>query len=110
VLQGLQDTPQPELLREHLPDLLALAGDGLTLPTGESLDDLSLSECEAIGRAWWDMHKGFFGPLLDLAAQRAGAAGPAPERVRAPASSTAPVSSPPNADMPESGTTAGGSI
>jgi hypothetical protein len=58
--------PLPELLREHLPDLLALVGDSLTLPADECLDDLSLSECDLIGRAWWELHQRFFAPLLAL--------------------------------------------
>lgn len=65
--------PLPELLREHLPDLLALLGDSLTLPPDELLDDLSLSECEAIGRTWWELHQRFFAPLLAFGkAARAG--------------------------------------
>lgn len=65
--------PLPELLREHLPDLLALLGDSLTLPPDTVLDDLSLSECEAIGRVWWALHQRFFAPLLALGqAARAG--------------------------------------
>ncbi|AFL76240.1 hypothetical protein [Thiocystis violascens] len=89
--------PLPELIREHLPDLLALLGDSLTLPDGEVLDDLSLSECETLGRAWWELHQRFFAPLLALARAHG----------TPPATSTAPVSSSSNAAMAPSTTTAG---
>lgn len=66
--------PLPDLLRERLPDLLTLLGDSLTLPAGETLDDLSLSDCETVGLAWWEMHRRFFAPLLALAQIRTGSA------------------------------------
>lgn len=59
--------PLPELLREHLPDLLHLLDESLTLPDGETLDDLSVSECRAIGEAWWALHKDFFLRAVGLA-------------------------------------------
>jgi hypothetical protein len=101
-LAALKDLPLPELLRDHLPDLLALVEDSLQLPTGAVVDDLSLSECEALGRAWWELHKGFFSPLVRLAAAQVPELG---AMVRA--HSSAPVSSAPSADMAPSGTTAG---
>lgn len=94
--------PLPELVREHLPELLDLLGDTLTLPAGESVEDLSLSECEALGAAWWEMHQRFFTPLAGLA-RHALAAGLVPT----PSSSTAPVSSASSAAMAASGITAG---
>lgn len=60
----LQGKPLLELLQQHLPALLALLGDSLTLPPGEAIDDLALSECEVIGRVWWDLHRDFLLPLL----------------------------------------------
>lgn len=48
------------LVRARLPDLLAILGDGLELPAGESLDDLPLSEIETLIAAWWEMHRAFF--------------------------------------------------
>jgi hypothetical protein len=66
-MQGLAQTPLTVLVRERLPELLALAADSLTLPEGTVLDDLSLSECEAIKDAWWGLHQGFFGPLVAFA-------------------------------------------
>jgi hypothetical protein len=101
-LAALKDLPLPELLRDHLPDLLALVEDSLQLPTGAVVDDLSLSECEALGRAWWELHKGFFSPLVRLAAAQVPELG---AMVRA--HSSAPVSSAPSADTAPSGTTAG---
>lgn len=82
-LPDLKDQPLQNLLSEHLPDALDLLADGLTLPAGETLDDLTVSECEALARAWWDLHKGFFGPLLAagrsaLAAQTTSDASTAP--------------------------------
>lgn len=74
--------PLLELVREQLPELLGLLGSSLELPAGCSLDELSLSECEQIGRAWWELHRDFFGPLLAIAAQS-----------QTLASSTAPASS-----------------
>jgi hypothetical protein len=58
----------PDLLRAHLPEIITFLGESLTLPEAESIDDLSLSECEKIGQAWWAIHKGFF--LRLLAAQK----------------------------------------
>lgn len=97
--------PVPELVREHLPELLDLLGETLALPAGECVDDLSLSECEAIGTAWWEMHARFFAPLAGLARQ-ALAAGLVPPSAM-PGSSTAPVSPVSSADIATSGTTAG---
>ena len=96
--------PVPDLIREHLPELLDLLGDTLTLPEGESTDDLSLSECESIGTAWWEMHKRFFAPLAGLA-QRALAASPG----TMPPLWTAPVSSASSVATAMSGITAGAS-
>lgn len=62
--------PIPELARDHLPELLGLLGDSLTLPEGLTIDDLSLSECRAIADAWWELHQDFFAPLLALARAR----------------------------------------
>ena len=97
--------PVPELIREHLPELLDLLGESLTLPEGEATDDLSLSECEAIGTAWWEMHKRFFAPLVALAEKALAAAG-TPGMLPP---STAPASSASSADIATSGTTAGAS-
>jgi hypothetical protein len=93
--------PVPELVREHLPELLDLLGESLTLPEGESTDDLSLSECEAIGTAWWEMHRRFFAPLVALAKQAG-----APETLPF---STAHASSASSADTAMSGIMAGAS-
>ncbi|SDX55686.1 hypothetical protein [Thiocapsa roseopersicina] len=96
--------PIRELVRENLPELLDLLGEALELPDGTSVDDLSLSDCEAIGTAWWEMHERFFSPLASLA-RHALAAGLVPPT---PASSTAPVSRiPSSADTATSETTTG---
>lgn len=107
ILEGLQDpalreSDLPTLLRERLPDLLALAGDAIVLPQGEALDDLTMSEVEAIGRAWWALHQRFFAPVV-------AAVQPYLHGLRLPAISTSPVSAASNADTPGSGTTAGAS-
>lgn len=52
------------LLRDRLPDLIDILGAGLTLPTGESIDGLPVSECHAILLAWWELHRDFLLPLL----------------------------------------------
>lgn len=82
-VQDLTDRPLSQLVQERLPDLLALVGESLHLPAGEILDDLSVSECHQVGMAWWDLHKDFFGPLLDLAKSKQG--GPIPASSTAPA-------------------------
>ena len=66
------------LLRARLPDLLALLDHCLRLPAGESIDDLSLSECEAIAAIWWEMHRDFFLRALDAAGYVATSAPPSP--------------------------------
>lgn len=63
----------PDLVRNHLPDFISLTTDSLTLPEGETIDDLTLSECEEIGRAWWDMHSRFFAPLLAIVKEQGNA-------------------------------------
>jgi hypothetical protein len=97
--------PVPELVREHLPELLDLLGETLILPGGLCVDDLSLSECQAIAAAWWEMHARFFAPLAGLARQ-ALAAGLVPPTAM-PGSSTAPASPASSADTATSSTTAG---
>lgn len=90
------------LLRERAPDLVALLGDCLRLPEGETVDDLSVSECLSVALAWWELHADFF--LVALGALRGqGAAGASSP------TSTAPASSAPGTDTPASGTTAGAS-
>ncbi|MBV5310823.1 hypothetical protein [Chromatium okenii] len=64
----------PDLVRTHLPDFISLTTDSLALPDGETIDDLTLSECEEIGRAWWDMHSRFFAPLLAVVKEQGNAA------------------------------------
>jgi len=96
--------PLPELLGEHLPDLLALLGDSLILPDGEALDDLSLSDCETIAVAWWGLHARFFTPLAGLARQALALAAPL---TQTPTPSSAPASSASSAATPASGATAG---
>jgi hypothetical protein len=76
--------PVPEILRSHLPDLLTLLDDCLQLPDGETLEDLSISECEAIGKTWWELHRAFFLQAVGLIGARTN---PMPLS----ASSTAPV-------------------
>lgn len=61
-----QSKPLPEIIQQHLPDLLALLGDSLIFPPNVTLDDLSLSECEAIGMLWWEIHRDFFLRALGL--------------------------------------------
>jgi hypothetical protein len=100
--------PVPELVREHLPELLDLLGETLVLPGGECVDDLSLSDCEAIGRAWWEMHARFFAPLAGLARQALASGLVSPTAM--PGSSTVPASPASSADTRTSGTTAGPSI
>ena len=63
--------PVPEILQTHLPELLTLRGDSLQMPAGETLEDLALSECEAIGRVWWELHRTFFLRALGLLGTRA---------------------------------------
>lgn len=55
-------------LQSHLPDLLRLCGDTLTLPPDTSLDDLALSEVQALGAVWWELHRDFFELLAGRAA------------------------------------------
>lgn len=62
--------PVPEILQTHLPELLTLLGDSLQMPAGETLEDLALSECEAIGRVWWELHRTFFLRALGLLGTR----------------------------------------
>lgn len=47
-------------VRRHVPDLITVLGDCVILPLGEGINDLSLSECEAVMTTWWEMHQGFF--------------------------------------------------
>lgn len=98
----LSRAPIQELLAERWPELLALASDSLTMPEGETIDDLSLSELGQIASAWWELNKDFFGRIEGLA-QRLGVN---PTRLR---SSIAPASPASSADTPASGTTAGAS-
>jgi hypothetical protein len=63
--------PAPELLQTHLPELLTLLDSSLQLPSGETIEDLSLSECEAIGKVWWELHRVFFLRALGLIGARA---------------------------------------
>ena len=97
---ALARAPIQELLGERWPELLALAGDSLTLPEGETLDDLSFSELDQIGAAWWELHQDFFGRIEALVRRL----GVDPKRSL---SSIAPVSAASSADTPASGTTAG---
>jgi hypothetical protein len=97
---ALQQIELTTLLRDRLPDVMALAGDSLQLPAGVALDDLALSECEAIGKAWWELHQRFFQPLLALG--RAGTSGSSPFGI-----STGLPSSSSSGGTAGSGTTAG---
>jgi hypothetical protein len=83
-LNALVELPLARLVQERLPDLLMLAGESLALPEGLALDDLSLSECQTLGTAWWDLHRAFFAPLLALAQSQTGA-GPTLATSTAPA-------------------------
>jgi hypothetical protein len=74
------------LARERLPDILALLDECLRLPDGETLDDLTLSECETVLAAWWEMHRGFFERALAAAGLEL------VEQTPDDATSTAPVS------------------
>lgn len=96
----LQQTDVMALVRERLPEALDLAGDSVQLPAGIVLDDLALSECEAIALAWWELHQRFFAPLLAAVKSRTNAT---------PPPSTAPASSSSNKGTRTSGTTAGAS-
>ncbi|MCK7581857.1 MAG: phage tail tape measure protein [Chromatiales bacterium] len=60
------ERPVPDILQAHLSELLDLLADALQLPEGETIEDLTLSECEQIGRVWWEMHKDFFLGALGL--------------------------------------------
>ena len=82
----------------HLAELMALAADSVLVSDGAGLDDLTLSEFEAVTLAWWEMHQRFFGLVAALFGQAA---------VSNPASSTAPVSPSPNPATAASGTTDG---
>lgn len=87
--------PLPELLHAHLPDLMGVIGDNLTLPPGVVLDELTLSECEAIGAAWWELHRDFFlCALAVLGNSASGASTPPPSPAPASVSNNA-VSPPP---------------
>ncbi|WP_295446273.1 hypothetical protein [uncultured Thiodictyon sp.] len=69
-LQNLAEVPITELLSTHLPELLGLAADSLTLPPETSIDDLSVSEIVAIKDAWWALHADFFAPVVALVKAR----------------------------------------
>ena len=70
LLDLLPDEGEPgDLLghvRRHIPDYLALLADSLTLPPGITLDQLTLSELDAILRDWWEINRGFFDQALAL--------------------------------------------
>ena len=53
-------------VRRHIPDYLALLADSLQLPPGITLDQLTLSELDAILHAWWELNRGFFDRALAL--------------------------------------------
>lgn len=99
-LPELKDQRVESLLSEHLPDTLALLGDSVVLPKSEDIDDLTLSECRAIGEAWWELHRDFFTPILNVGRAL-------PSSTRAP--STAPASASSKPGTRASGTTAGDS-
>ena len=52
------------MIHQQLPALLAILGDGLELPKGRTLDQLSMSELDAILAAWWALHADFFARAL----------------------------------------------
>jgi len=105
VLDALQsdllERPAAELLREQLPQLLGLVRDTLELPAGEDLDDLSLSECQALGAAWWALHRDFFLPALGVLRGVVDGTETAATLLRPPPSDSS------SADTSRSGTTAG---
>jgi hypothetical protein len=76
-----------ELLTIRFDDLVALIGDGLQMPDGETLEDLAFSEIEQVKVAWLEVNAGFLA-LLGLAPR------PVPDVALSPAlpTSTAPVS------------------
>jgi len=53
-------------VRRHIPDYLALLADSLHLPPGITLDQLTLSELDAILATWWEINRGFFDRALAL--------------------------------------------
>ena len=100
--------PLPELFDAHGPALLALLRDCATPPTGEAIEDLSLSECLAALDAWLELHRDFFARVAALLASPHQLAAALPMTAAAgPSRSTAPASSPSRADTPRSSTTAG---
>jgi hypothetical protein len=54
----------PGLFRKKIPEIVALISDAITLPNGEQLDGLPVSELEAILKGWWGLHRGFFALAL----------------------------------------------
>jgi hypothetical protein len=69
-LGDLAEVPVTELLSTHLPEVLALAADSLTLPAETVIDDLSVSEVRAIADAWWALHADVFAPVVALVRAR----------------------------------------
>lgn len=63
----MQSKQLPEMIQAHFPDLMRLIGESVILPQDVTLDDLSLSECEVIGKAWWELHSRFFLQAIGLA-------------------------------------------
>jgi len=51
-------------LHGSLPSILAILTDCLSLPDGETVDDLSASEAERLLSAWWELHADFFARAL----------------------------------------------
>ena len=69
-LHSLAEVPIADLLRCHLPELLALAADSLKLPPETTVDDLSVSEIMSIKDAWWGMHRDFLTPVIEFVQAR----------------------------------------
>ncbi len=64
ISQDLKNTDLFTLLTERLPQMLILLeGENIVPPAGETLEDLSLSECEQVWMVFREMH-----PLLFLMA------------------------------------------
>mgnify|MGYP000745195571 CR=1 FL=1 len=97
------ERPLPELMQQSVPELMRLMDDCLELPDGESIDDLSIQECQGIITVWWGLHRDFFlqaAPLLQSWGERV---------LQTQKTSTGPASDVSSTGTPASGTTGGAS-
>lgn len=66
LIGNLGSSSMPDLLGDKFPEAVALLGDCVQLPQGESFDDFSLKEAKAVMDAFLEVNGDFF-DLLGLA-------------------------------------------